>query len=71
MPIGITNSLLSLSLILGLLDDEGKMRMIVDTRTVTSTCNFDFQMWVMSQCPDIVDDFCNMTRVLLMMSSTF
>ena len=48
MPIGINNSLPSVSLILGILEDEeNKMRMLVDTGAAMNTDNFDFHMWVM------------------------
>ena len=33
------------------------MRILVDTGVAMNTGNFDFHMWVMSQCPDIVDAF--------------
>ena len=58
MPIGIHNSLHSVSLILGILEvEENKMSMLVDTGAAMNTGNFDFHMWVMSRCPDIVDEF--------------
>ena len=33
------------------------MRMLVDTGAAMNTSKFDFHMWVMSQCLDIVDEF--------------
>ena len=58
MPIGINNALPSVSLILGSReDDENKMRMLVDTGAAMNTGDIDFHLWVMSRCPDIVDDF--------------
>ena len=58
MHIGINNSLPSVSLILGIREDEeNKMRMLMDTGAAMNTGNIDFHMWVMSQCPDIVDEF--------------
>ena len=58
MPIGIHNFLPSVSLILGSLEgEENKMRMLVDTGSAINTGNLRFHMWVMSQCPDIVDEF--------------
>ena len=33
------------------------MRMLVDTGATMNTGNFDFRMWVMSQCLDIVHEF--------------
>ena len=58
MPIGINNALPSISLILGILEDEAnKMRMLVDAGAAMNPGNFDFHMWVMSQCPNIVDEF--------------
>ena len=58
MPIGINNYPPSVSLILGIREDEeNKMRMLVDTGAAMNTGNIDFHMWVMSQCPDIVDEF--------------
>ena len=57
-PIGINSSLPSINLMLGILEDEeNKMRMLVDIGAVINIGNFDFHMWVMSQCPYIVDDF--------------
>ena len=45
MPIGINNSLPSISFILGILEDEeNKMRMLVDTGAAMNTGNFDFHM---------------------------
>ena len=68
MPVGINNSLPSVSLILGILeDDENKVRMLVDTGAAMNMGNCRFHMFVMSQCPDIVDNFCNMARIQLMM----
>ena len=58
MPIGINNSLPSVSFILGTTDDEeNKMRMLVDTGTVMNTDNLRYYLWVMSQCPDTVHTF--------------
>ena len=58
MPIGINNSLPSVSLILGSSEEEeNTMRMLVDTGAAMNTGNIDFHLWVMSQCPDIVDEF--------------
>ena len=58
MPVGINNSLPSVSLILGILeDDENKVRMLVDTGAAMNMGNCRFHMFVMSQCPDIVDEF--------------
>ena len=58
MHIGINNALPSISLILGILEDEAKkIRMLVDAGAAMNPGNFDFHMWVMSQCPNIVDEF--------------
>ena len=58
MPIGVNNSLPSVSLILGIIEDEdNRIRMLVDTWAAMNTGNFDFHIWVMPQCLDIVDDF--------------
>jgi len=38
-------------------DNENKMPMLVDTGTAMNTGNLRFHMWVMSQCPNIVDEF--------------
>ena len=58
MPIGINNSLPSVSLILGIQEDEeSKMRMLVDTGAAMNTGNLQYHLWVMSQCPDIVHEF--------------
>ena len=58
MPIDINNSLPSISLILGILEaEEDKMRMLVDTGVTMNTGDYDFHIWVISQCPDIVDEF--------------
>ena len=49
MPIGINNSLSSVSLILDILEDEeNKIRMRVDTGAVMNTGNLSFHMWVIS-----------------------
>ena len=58
MSIGINNSLSSVSLQLGIPeDDENRIRMLVDTGTAMNTGDFQYHMWVMYQCPDIVDTF--------------
>ena len=45
MPIGINNSLPSVSLILSILEDEeNKTRILVDTMAVTNTGNFDYHI---------------------------
>ena len=44
------------------------MRMLDDTRAAINTGIFDFHIWVMFQCPDIVDEFFNVVRILLMTS---
>ena len=57
MHIGINNSIPSVSLIIGILEDEeNKIRRLIDTGAVMNTSNLRFHMWVMSQCSKIVDD---------------
>ena len=58
MPISINNSLLSMCLHLGIpKDDENRMQMLVDTGAAMNTGDLKYHLWVMSQCPDIVEDF--------------
>ena len=58
LPIGINNYFPSISLILGILEDEKrKIRILVNTGAAMNTGNLHFHMWVMSQFPDIVDEF--------------
>ena len=58
MPICISNCLPSVSLILGIQEEEkSKMRMLVDTGAAMNTDNLQYHLWVMSQCPDIVHGF--------------
>ena len=61
MPISINNSLPSVSLILGIREDEeNKMRMLVDTGVAMNTGNIDFYMWIMLM------NFCNVAKTLSM-----
>ena len=58
MPISINNSLPSMCLHLGILeDDENRMQMLVDTGAVMNTSDLKYHLWVMAQCPDIVEEF--------------
>ena len=58
MPFAIKNYLPSVSLILGFQEDEeSEMRMLVDTGAVMNTVNLPYNLWVMSQCSDIVHEF--------------
>ena len=58
MHIGINNSLPSVSLHLGIPeDDENLMRMLIDTGAAMNTGNLQYYIWVMSQCSEILDDF--------------
>ena len=58
MPISINNSLPSVCLHLGIPeDDENRMQILVDTGTAMNTCDLKYHLLVMSQCPDIVEEF--------------
>ena len=58
MPTSINNSLSSVCLYLGIPeDDENRMQMLVDTSAVMNTGELKYHLWVMSQCPDIVEEF--------------
>ena len=57
MPISINNSLPSVTLHLGLLEDEeNTMRMLVDTGTAMNSGNLAYHLWVMSECPEMVGE---------------
>ena len=58
MPISINNSLPSVHLNVGLLvDEENKMRMLLDTSAAMNTGNLAYHQWVMSQCPSMVAEY--------------
>ena len=58
MHISINNFLPSEFLHLGIPeDDENRMQMLVDTGAAMNTCDLKYYLWVMSQCPDIVEEF--------------
>ena len=38
-------------------DNENRMRMLVDTEAVMNTDKVLYHEWVMSQCPDIVEEY--------------
>ena len=58
MPIQINNYLPSIYLHLGLIEDEeNKMRMLLDTGATMNSGNLNYHLWVMSQCPEMVDEF--------------
>ena len=58
MPISINNSFPSVHMNIGLLvDEENKMRMLVDTSAAMNTGNLDYHKWVMSQCPSMVAEY--------------
>ena len=38
-------------------DNEHKMRILIDTGAVINTGNLKYHMWIISQCPEIVDTF--------------
>ena len=58
MPISINNSLPSVTLHLGLLEDEeNTMRMLVDTRAAMNSGNLAYHLWIMSECPKMVGEF--------------
>ena len=58
MSIPINNSLPSICLHLGSIDDdENKMRMLLDTGTAMNSGCLTYQLWVMSQCTDMVGVF--------------
>ena len=58
MPISINISLSSVHLNIGLLvDEENKIRMLVDTSAAMNTGNLDYHKWLMSQCPSMVAEY--------------
>ena len=58
MPIQINNYLPSIYLHLGLIEDEeNKMRMLLDTGATMNSGNLNYHLWVMSQCPEMFDEF--------------
>ena len=55
MSISIKNVLPSVCLNIGLIiDNENKMRMLVDTSASMNTGNAYYHLWVISQCPSMV-----------------
>ena len=58
MLIQIKNSLPSIYLHLRLIEDEvNKMRMLLDTGATMDSGNLNYYLWIMSQCPEIIDEF--------------
>ena len=58
MPIPINNSLSSVCLHLGSVEDEeNKMRMLLDTGAAMNSGNLTYHLGVMSQCPEMVGKF--------------
>ena len=58
MSISINNSLPSVCLHLGIPeDDENRIQMLVDTGDAMNTGDLNYHLWVMSQCPDIIEEF--------------
>ena len=58
MPIPINNSLPSVCLHLGSVEDEeNKMYMLLDTDAAMNSGNLTYHLWVMSQCPEMVGEF--------------
>ena len=58
IPISINNSLPSVTLHLGLLEDEeNTMRMLVDTSAAMNSDNLAYHLLVMSECPEMVGEF--------------
>ena len=58
MPISINNSLPSVTLHLGLLEDEeNTMRMLVNTGAVMNSGNLAYHHWVMSECTEMAGEF--------------
>ena len=58
MLISINNSIPSVCLHLGTPEyDENRMRMLVDTESVMNTDNLLYNQWVISQCPDKVEEY--------------
>ena len=58
MPISIDDSLPSVNIHVGLLeDDENKMIMLVDTGAALNSGNLTYHLWVMSKCPEMVGEF--------------
>ena len=58
MPIPINNSLPSVCLHLGSVeDDENKIRMLLNTGAAMNSGNLTYHLWIMSQCPEMVGEF--------------
>ena len=66
MPIPINNSLPSVCLHLGSVEDEkNKMRMLLNTDAVMNLGSLAYYLWIVLQCPEMVCDFiqcCDGTR---------
>ena len=59
MHISINNSLPSVHLNIGLLvNEQNKIRMLVDTGAAMNAGNLDYHKWVMSQCPIMMAEYC-------------
>ena len=58
MHISINNSLPYVNLHLGNPeDDDNRMRIIVDTEAVMNTGSLDYHLWIMVQCPEVVEEY--------------
>ena len=58
MPIPINNSLPSVCLHLGSVEDEeNKMRMLLDTGAAMNSCSLTYHLWFISQCPEMMGEF--------------
>ena len=58
MHISINNSLPYVNLHLGNPeDDDNRMRILVDTEAVMNTGSLDYHLWIMVQCPEVVEEY--------------
>ena len=58
MPISINNYLTSICLHLGISEnDENRMQILVDTGAAMNTGDLKYNLWVMFQCPDIIEEY--------------
>ena len=58
MPISIRNSFPSISLHISIPDNnENHIRILVDTGATMNKGNLDYHLWVVSQCPGMVDEY--------------
>ena len=58
MPIIIHNPLSSINLCIGNLEyDENRIRILVDTGSAMYTGSLEYHLWIMSQCPEMMEEY--------------